>query len=267
MNIDIPVQRWYQAISNRHSQRNYLNQVLSKKEIIELNEFVDKINEGFTGVRAVLKKDAPDDIFQGIIGSYGKISDAPSYIAFIGKKKTKKVNEKIGYLGESFILEATSRNLGTCWIGGFFDENKAREDLSIKNNEKIYAISPVGYPDQSFSLSNKLLKVVVRSHKRKSLDKLCVEGYNDNIKKWQKTALESARLAPSAINRQPWRFEINNDWIKIKTDNDKSKTGISKKLDCGIAMLHLEIGALFADIEGKWSFIKEDPYIAEYSVK
>ena len=264
MNIDIPVQRWHQAISNRHSQRKYLNQILPKKEIEELHEFVEKLNKGVTGVRAVFKKEAPDDIFQGIIGSYGKISGAPSYVAFLGEEKVENTNEKIGYLGEAFILEATSRDLGTCWIGGFFDENKAREDLNIKNSEKIYALSPVGFPDKSFSLSNKLLKAVVRSHKRKPLDKLCKKRYNENIEQWKRSALKSARLAPSAINRQPWRFELGNDSIKVYKDNNKSKTDISKNLDCGIAMLHLEVGAKFAGVKGRWSFLEQDPYVAEF---
>lgn len=56
----------------------------------------------------------PDQIFKGAVGTYGKIKGATSLVAFVGAMDSPQVNEKLGYLGESLILEATSMGLDTC---------------------------------------------------------------------------------------------------------------------------------------------------------
>ena len=70
------------------------------------------------------------------------------------------------------------------------------------------------------------------------------------------TALEAAKLAPSAVNRQPWRFKIGDKKITIELDSKEKNEKRSKNLDCGIAMLHLELGALKAGISGSWQYLK-----------
>jgi len=78
-----------------------------------------------------------------------------------------------------------------------------------------------------------------------------------------KKAVEAARLAPSAVNRQPWRFAIQGDSIVVGADSDKDAGRISKRLDCGIAMLRLELGALAAGVRGRWEFLPH-PQVARF---
>jgi hypothetical protein len=78
-----------------------------------------------------------------------------------------------------------------------------------------------------------------------------------------KSALEAARLSPSANNRQPWRFRADARAVTILTDNDKQEWKISRRLDCGIAMLHFELGARAAGLAGGWEF-QEAPEVARY---
>jgi hypothetical protein len=83
---------------------------------------------------------------------------------------------------------------------------------------------------------------------------------------WVKSALDAARLAPSAVNRQPWRFYIEPDSITVSMDNPSFNLGISKRLDCGIAMLHIEVAALDNMVKGEWQFL-ENPNVARYRVE
>ena len=95
------------------------------------------------------------------------------------------------------------------------------------------------------------------------LDKLIVSGeMSDN---WIKTALEAARIAPSAGNRQPWRFNISEDSITVFTNSNRRDFRVSKDLDCGIAMLHIELGALVSGVKGSWEFLNH-PEVARYSI-
>ncbi len=47
-------------------------------------------------------------------------------------------------------------------------------------------------------------------------------------------------------------------------DGKPSLTSISKRLDCGIAMLHLELGARAAGTSGSWEFLKS-PGVAQFN--
>jgi hypothetical protein len=81
--------------------------------------------------------------------------------------------------------------------------------------------------------------------------------------KWIKTSLEAARLAPSAINRQPWGFEVGKDSITVYIRTVTPDFNVSKRLDCGIAMLHIEVAALNYGIKGSWELLPA-PQIARF---
>ena len=91
------------------------------------------------------------------------------------------------------------------------------------------------------------------THKRKPLTEL-VTGIEELKWPWLKTSLEAARLAPSAVNHQPWRFKVEAHSITISVDELKDTFNISKRLDCGIAMLHVEIASLFCGVMGMGIF-------------
>ncbi len=46
---------------------------------------------------------------------------------------------------EHVALQATELGLGTCWVGAF-DQQKAKEALSLSSDEAIIALMPLGYP-------------------------------------------------------------------------------------------------------------------------
>jgi len=54
----------------------------------------------------------------------------------------------VGSSMEHLILAASERGLGTCWIGGQFDEKAVKEALNIPENIRVVALTPLGYPDE-----------------------------------------------------------------------------------------------------------------------
>ncbi len=262
--MEIPVQRWKDAIQIRHSCRTFTAQPLSEDVCKSLEQFLDYVNNGIEGVRAIFVKDGGDKVIQSIIGSYGLIKGVRSYIAFIADQQDAKYLEKIGYLGEMCVLEATSRGLKTCWISGTFKPRIVEKQIRIGPNEKVIAITPLGYSRGKKSIVEMIMKKATGSQQRKSVEELCPEGYKQDYPKWIKESIALTRLAPSAVNKQPWRFIIGENNIKIRINDTKNAE--RKRLDCGIAMLHIEIGALSNGIEGEWSY-SELPDIAVYSTK
>ena len=82
---------------------------------------------------------------------------------------------------------------------------------------------------------------------------------------WAQAALESARLAPSAVNQQPWSFDLHKDSITVSIRSASMDLNVSRRLDCGIAMLHIELGAQSRGIYGTWEFLNQ-PDVARFTV-
>ena len=68
---------------------------------------------------------------------------------------------------EHLVLGATDVGLGTCWIGGF-DESKIKDLIGIPNRVKIVAMTPLGFPAEKTSSSQKIKKALIKSSKRRS---------------------------------------------------------------------------------------------------
>ncbi|MFX1483242.1 MAG: nitroreductase family protein [Promethearchaeota archaeon] len=251
--MEIQVDSWYKAIEERHSQRAFNGKSLSEEQLLHLENICREFRP-FRGGRAVVVRTPPENVFTGAIGSYGKIRDSPHIIAFIGDTRVPEINEVVGYLGEGVILEATSMDVHTCWVGGFFRPEIVRRHLELDDNEKVFAITPIGHGLERKTGSEKVFSRILRSRKRKQTKDLLL-GTSDFSTDWIETALEAARLAPSAANRQPWRFVVDSDSITIRMDNLRNGRWVSKRLDCGIAMLHLELGAGRRGVKGTWEFL------------
>lgn len=263
--MDIPFTKWYMAIEKRRSRRQFVPRPL-EPELQERMRTVCEEFRPFPETRAVLVNQSPDKVFKGLLGHYGKIKGATAFIAYIGDMDGPNVQEKLGYMGEGIVLEATSLGLSTCWVGGFFKPEVAAPLAGTMKNEKVLAVTPLGYPREGWSLEEKLMTGFGRNHQRKPLAELVVGTLEPHCPPWVKSALEAARLAPSAVNRQPWRFTVSADAITVSVGNLKDTYHISKRLDCGIAMLHLELAALFHGFRGIWEFLNA-PKVARYKIE
>ncbi|MDI6824466.1 MAG: nitroreductase family protein [Bacillota bacterium] len=239
--------------------------------------------------RAVLVTRPADEVLRGVVGSYGQVKGAPAYAALVGRTDSPYAHERVGYTGEAVVLEATSLGLGTCWVGGFFRPEVAARLLGVAAGERVMAVIPLGYPGPR-SREESIMSGFVRSHRRKPLAELVAggaPGAAGDLARWPawvRAALEAARLAPSAMNRQPWRFAVSAElpaarrpagldspvgadrpagagpagdegpvWtITVYVTGWRDTGGISRRLDCGIAMLHLEVAALAHGVRGSW---------------
>ncbi|ADL13013.1 nitroreductase family protein [Acetohalobium arabaticum] len=263
--MKLPVDEWLEAVKVRKSRRRFIDRPIEEEKITRMERCCVGFRP-FSGVRGKLVKDSADEVFSGVIGSYGSVKGTSSYIVFIGDTTTPNVEAKVGYLGEGLVLEATLLGLSTCWIGGFFKPEVAAKQIDLAEKEKVFAVTPLGYTKESKSFEEKVMGWMAKSHQRKSLSEIAA-GYNeDNWPGWVKQGLKAARVAPSAVNRQPWRFNYDKDSVLLSLDNTKDKYDIPKELDCGIAMLHFELGALKAGVKGSWEFLST-PKVARYKLE
>ena len=263
--MEIPFSRWHDAVSKRRSIRQYAPKPVEAVDLEAMRRVCAEFRP-FQSARAVLVSDPPEDVFRGIPGGYGKIKGAPALLAFVGNMQSPDVQEALGYTGEGVILEATALGLATCWVGGFFWPKRAAAMANVADNERVLAVTPIGYAREVSSLQERAMSRFGRNWQRRPLSDLVTGLEEKDRLPWMKTALEAARLAPSAMNRQPWRFQVDKDSITVSADSAVNPTMVvSKRLDCGIAMLHVEIGALSSGAKGSWELLKS-PQVARFKV-
>jgi len=258
--MEIPAESWCNAISLRHSQRKYSGEIPDESVTSSIENVCVEFTP-FLGVRSVVVREPANDVFKGAVGQYFfKVTKAPYYIAFIGDMTETNVQASAGYIGEGVILEATALGLNTCWVGGFYKREAVLKQIDLKDNEKLLAITPIGYSEEEKDRVGNSTK----KHRRKDLNKLILSKV-ENIGNWIDSALEVTRLAPSAANRQPWRFQVGEDSITVSSNSKREGFGVSRQLDCGIAMLHLELGARVSGFKGSWEFL-DYPQVAKYNI-
>jgi len=72
----------------------------------------------------------------------------------------------MGISMEHLILAAAEQGLGTCWIGGGFDETIVKEALGIPQEIRVVALTPLGYPD-----------AVTEPRPRKTIEEITSKNY------------------------------------------------------------------------------------------
>ncbi len=213
------------------------------------------------------------DIKEGTkLGTYVIIKGASTYILGIMKKSLgddREMSSRFGYSFEEIILKATGLGLGTCWMAGTFNKKHVEDLLSVSDDEQIVMIAPIGYEKEK-SVTEKISRFFAKSDKRKSWDELFFHGdFNSplslsNEDKY-KDALEMLRLAPSAVNLQPWRIVKSGEGYDFYSVKSKMSDKANKKIDVvyndiGIAKYHFEQSLAEDGISGAW-FKKESNII------
>ena len=264
--MEIPFSRWHSAIERRRSRRRFdPNLPITPETLTALDKVCNEFAP-FPHARSRLVTHSVESVFKGIIGSYGRVKGAPAFIAFIGDMDDPYVQEKVGYTGEGIILEATALGLSTCWVAGFFRPKVVASLIDVSDKERILAVTPVGHAQQPAPWEERSMTRLARSRSRLPLSKLVRGLPREKWPDWVSTSLEAARLAPSATNRQPWGFEVQEDGVTVFVRTGGAGFSVSKRLDCGIAMLHLEAAAVDSGCMGEWEFLPS-PQVAKFKIR
>lgn len=203
----------------------------------------------------MLVAQAPPKIFTGwLLGVYGKVA-SPSALVFVGDRRLPGAAARAGYTGQAAVLEATALDLGTCWIGGGVRRAHVASLLELDADEHVYSISTLGYPPEHKGVGERVTAGMVRAHTRRPLESIA-PGWQ-TWPDWARAGVKLARISPSATNRQPWRFARGDDGHIALSFSGADTPVISKRLDCGIAMLHFELGLREAGGAGSWQLLSD----------
>ena len=217
-----------EAIHARHSVRKYKDEPIPEEVLAVLRNKVWEINRE-AGLHVQLVTGEPK-AFSGLI-CYGTFSGVTSYFVMAGKKGDY-LDEKIGYYGEQLVLLAQTLGLNTCWAGVSY--SKIPGTYELEDGEKIGCYIALGYGQTQGS-----------GHKVK--DDREISNASDLTPKRFKKGVDSALLAPTAVNQQKFYLEYVgfkgfSKLPKVAAKPVFSMIGYSK-MDLGIIKYHFELGA------------------------
>lgn len=170
------------------------------------------------------------------------IVNSPYYLVLYSEKK-EGCFLNAGYLIEQMALYLNSRGLGVCY------QRNARVKKSNDTEDNLTDMIIL-----AFGLPNVELYRTAYGAKRMTLAELCT--FKNEIGYNMKTLLEAARLTPSAMNLQPWRFVVYDNRIHVFLKKPPISVGLMEHLtemDIGMMLSHIMIAAedLWVDISIK----------------
>ena len=254
----------FEVISRRVSIRKYRNESASAAELDQVLR-AGQTAEPLTGAEIKFHLRSEEQLggeVKGILGDYGRLIHAPHYIV-LAARETEGYLIDAGFRFEQMVLEATRRELGTCWIGEMFNEASMRLSLNLGNDWRVVALTPIGKIAEQ-GVIQRTVRVVVRSSTRKPADQIFFwEGHGmalpTNILRHEKIGriFEATRWAPSWHNKQPWRFILMGKEVLVYKEARQMREGKDYHLlDCGIAMAHLHLAAKALGMRGRWEIAR-----------
>lgn len=228
------MERLYQNISKRKSTRKFNMDFLDPSSMDRVEHAlldVPQLFENLT-VSCYVVKDGENFMEKGIslLGAYTKVK-APHYLV-VASKETSGFRQAAGYAIAHVLLRLNDLGIGTCVTYPGVDLETIHSFAPLKEDEVPILFIAFGNPDDPLTLYPK-----PDYYKRRTYKDILLQG---PVKRKYKYILESARLAPSSFNTQPWRFAVDGQKIhlfRVKLGFIKSKLFSSlNKIDMGIAL-------------------------------
>lgn len=239
----------YEAILKRKSIRKYKKEALPDQVIRQILNFIRKASVLDESIR-VETKILDHQKGEGELKGMWKV-EAPYYLVLFSEDK-EGCEKNAGYILEQVVLYLVTKSLGSCYLGG-----AKMRDLDIPGMKQMMILA-FGKPEGNLYREAAMAK-------RLPLKELCV--YKEEADESMKTILKAARLAPSSLNSQPWRFIVFHDRILVFMCKEfilrSPLTGL-RLFNMGIMLCHMSLAAEELWLEAE---VKEDESLKKKSYK
>jgi len=241
----------YEAVYNRTSVRKYKPELIPAEFFRQMNKFLEsmmplypEIGWKFVLFNAIDEEGKTKGLFR---------VKAPYYLVCYttdGENAWKQA----GYLTEQVVLYLTSRGIATCYQGG---AKAVLEHEPEGMSQRI--VVAFGYAEgEPYREAG--------SVKRLPLKETCI--FKEEPTAEESMILAAARLAPSSVNNQPWRFVVYRNRIHVfARDGLFGKLKLTREMcdvDMGIVLYHLVLACEELWVDGELVYLEQ---LAGRSVK
>ncbi len=227
---------YLKAIDMRKSRRTYSARPLDNETVRVVKSIVDIVNERAKLDFRFIEDAAP--AFKLFTGRFSAIA--------LCADDSESTRIKIGYYGETIVLQCVYHGLGTCWVTGTYDENKVLAMLDLPKETRFYGLIVIGYVKDKLSSKEKIMHNI--THKKSKPYQQMLESCDSKLPPYYETAMKLVEKAPSGTNSRPVHFKYENGVMSGYVDEPYS----DKSIDFGIAQLHFCLGAASMGVKGEW---------------
>lgn len=229
----------FETIFSRRSIRHFKEERIEWEVLSDILDFADKLPMLMDGIGVEFKLISNIEKKQGFSGPFSV--KAPYYLCISSEKK-EDYAINAGYLMQQINLYIASKGLGACFLGS------THPGFSLKASMKY---------DYMLSLAfGKTEEPLYRgsAEEAKRLPETDVVVYKEQVTSDIKQMLTAARLAPSSLNSQPWRFVVYKNRIHVFSKKNNliinALLNQLKMIDMGIMLANLLIASeeLWIDI-------------------
>ncbi len=218
----------YQAIFQRSSVRKYRMEPISDELLTRIGSFYEQIDPLFPGIETeigIVENVAGRHLCRGFFGLM-----APYYLTIYSENRDRS-EMNAGYIGEQISLYMLTLGIGSCFLGAVSLAGTPKH----RSDKELVIVMAFGFPATRLTRR-------VEDAKRLPIRDLCV--YKDQPKSWMTEVIEAARLAPSAMNRQPWRFVVVGSRIHIfSKKNGMDRPFRLDEFNFGVMFSHIAIAS------------------------
>jgi len=152
---EVPLQVIKEMINDGIKAPNAGNMQLWRFVIVNHKDWMNKISDACK--QSILKNIAENPhsgykVYENSIKdeSYNVFYNAPALLYIVGSAKAQTLTIDAGLFAAYFMLSASSRGLGTCFIaqGAELKDAEILAEIGIPDNYRIYAPIIVGYPKE-----------------------------------------------------------------------------------------------------------------------
>jgi len=232
------VMNLYEAIYIRESVRSYSMVPIEDNMRSAIEDFYKELIPLFLDIKTNIEIVSTFEKKHQISGLFSV--KAPYFLVLYSENKEKYLLNG-GYILEHMSLFLSSKGIGSCYLGS----GHKKEPMNFGNGIQPIMVLAFGIPKEEYGRP-------ANHANRISLKDLCI--YKERPRTWITKVLEAARLAPSSMNCQPWRFVVYENRFHIFEKSSKIKLPMLSKwneFEFGIMISHIMIVAeeLWVDVD------------------
>ncbi|WMM25725.1 nitroreductase family protein [Tissierella sp. MB52-C2] len=253
-------------LRERKSVREFKNKKIDVDVLSDIKVYLESIeNEENNGSVRFSLYEYGEKLYnelKGVGGYSGVMIESPHYITLELMNNQESSIISSAYYMEKVITKLNNLGIDTCWVSiGNVEQDKKLQIFGEIIGEINYILA-IGYGKARNPFVNDPISDRIGVEDLVFIDKIGNPPEGDEL---ENRGLDDlfyyVRFAPSAFNKQPWRFLLKKDKVNLLIKyNDKEKPSL---MDAGIIMYYFEYLANSIGINSKWELIKDMVVVEE----
>ena len=247
-----------QLIEDRQSVREFKRRTIPDEDLNEIREFFAGTKRLVPDIRTELKIYTDPDMknrLEGVAGYRGLAFGAPVYLVVFSEDVDNYLFNA-GFIGEQLCLKLTDMEIDHCWLT-VHDIDATRRALLTESELEPAVILAAGYGKAVSGIQRLDIETpsMLKYNKREdhvapkiAQDDMVYSGTWGTPMDWSESAVDplldealyAASLAPSFLNRQPYRYIVLSDSVVLCVKQEEITTTADTALDIGATMYNFE---------------------------